>query len=111
MKALRDKFILIPLIISLGLLLISAGWAYYHFRDFNSLLIIHYDGFRGPDFFGTKGNAFQIIGIGFVIMLINGFLADELYWRERLLGYAISFGTTLIALLIFIATAVIISVN
>lgn len=108
---LKDKFVVIPFVAAAFILLISFSIAYINFVDYRGLLIVHYDAFRGPDFFGNKSEIFGILAIGLAVILINGFLADELYWRERFLTYFLSFGTIVFSLLILMAIIGIISIN
>lgn len=92
-------------------LLIGFSLAYVNLADNQSLMVIHFDAFRGADYFGDKDTVFEILLSAAAILLINSFLANELYFRERILSYLIAFATLLFMVLILAAVNVIISVN
>ena len=79
--------------------------------DVQSVLVLHFDAFRGADFFGKPSDVFDILMVGLIVCVINAFLAERLYTRERFLSYVLAFGTVLLSLLILIAVGVIISIN
>ena len=83
----------------------------FGFGDFQGLLVFHFDNFRGPDFLGEVRDVWSILGIGVLALFLNGFLADELYWRERFLAYLLSGISVIFSLLILWAILAIISFN
>jgi len=107
----KDKMTVIPFVVALILLVIAFSYAYVNFADFQGLLIVHFDSYRGADFLGEPKDVFGILGVALAVLIINGFIADELYWRERFLAYIIAYGSVFFSLLILIAVLVIISVN
>ncbi len=111
MRTIKDKFITLPFLAAAILLLITAGIAFLNLWHYQGLLIIHFDSYRGADFFGQKSDVYSMLGIALVALVINGFLADEFYWRERFVSYIFSFGTLFLSLLILIGIIAIISVN
>lgn len=74
-------------------------------------LIIHFDAYKGIDFLGGKAEVFGILISVFSMLLINAFLANFLYNRERFLSYILGFAGLGLMILILIAVSVIISVN
>lgn len=108
---LKDKLIAIPFAMALVVLVVAFSYVYVNFADFQGLLIVHFDSYRGADFLGDPGDVFGILGVALAVLAINGFIADELYWRERFLSHVIAYGSAFFSLLILIAVLVIISVN
>lgn len=108
---LKDKSIVFPFLASFVLLIFSFSFVYVNLVDVSNLLIIHFDAYRGADFFGEKGDIFNILLLGLAVLVLNGLLAGELYFRERFLAYVLAFGSVLFSLLIFIGIVAIISVN
>ncbi len=76
-----------------------------------SSLIVHFDAYKGIDFLGNKIDVFGILLSALVMVLINLFLAEFLYNRERFLSYIFGFISFGLILLILIAISVIISAN
>ena len=107
----KDKFTAIPFALSAVFLVVAFSYAYVNFADFQNLLIVHFDSYRGADFLGDPSDVFGILGVALVILIINGFVADELYWRERFLAYVFACGSAFLSLLILMAVLAIISVN
>ena len=107
----RDKFIIFPFVTSLAILIAGFLIAYSNLAEIQNLLIIHFDSFRGIDFLGDKNDVFGILGMGVVVLIINSFLANAFYWKERFLSYLLSFSTAVFSLLLLIAVLAIISIN
>lgn len=107
----NTKLLFYPFLISGGLILIALIAAVLNFYKISNLLIMHYDGYKGIDFLGEKNDVFSLIGISAVIIILNIWLANRVYFRERFLAYLFSFSSLVISLLILIGVFAIISVN
>jgi hypothetical protein len=107
----KDKFLFYPFLASVILALIAFIRALVRLAKINNLLILHFDSYRGIDYLGNKEDVFSIIGFSFTVIVINFLLAKKLYYKERLLSYFLSFGSTIFSLLILIGVFVIISIN
>ena len=107
------KPILIYVVWGISALLLGAAWASYFvfLAPFSELLVVHFEGGRGIDFFGSKQDVLSIIGIGTAAAFINTVLAMVLCRKDAFLSYLLAFGTLFISLLILLTVAVIISVN
>lgn len=107
----KDKYLRMVGGLSLFILLLTLIILYVSLGSANGPLIIHVDPYRGIDFQGTITDVFGILISGAVIILINLFLADFLYSRERFLSYIFSFSNLGLSALILIIISVIISLN
>lgn len=74
-------------------------------------LIIHFEVDKNIDFLGGRLEVFGILFSVLIMILINFFLANFLYRRERFLSYMFGFISLVVAILILIIISVIISVN
>lgn len=107
----QDKILFYPFLASIGLILIALIRAVIGLVKVNNLLILHFDSYKGIDFLGNKSDVFSIIGLAFVIIIINFILAKKIYYKERFLAYLLSIASPIFSLLILIGVFVIISVN
>jgi hypothetical protein len=110
----KDKYLRAVFGLGLLILLIAFFFIYVEFdvpAESPAGLIIHFDAYKGIDFIGGKLDVFGILITALAIILINLFLADFLYHRERFLSYIFGFGSLGLSILILIAIGVIISVN
>lgn len=96
---------------SAAIWLLALGRAVINLWDQRGLLVIHFDSFQGIDFFGNRGDVYEILGVGAVVLVLNLAIANTFYFRERFLSYLVAAGTLLFSLLILMAINVIISVN
>jgi hypothetical protein len=76
-----------------------------------TLLIVHFDAYRGIDLMGSRRDLFFIPSLGLIALFINSALASMLYFRERFASLLVAFASFASTLLILIAILVIISVN
>lgn len=107
----KDKYLRVVSGMSLLLWLI-AGLIFYAWPgSLSDSLILHFDANKGVDFLGGKSDVLGILLSGIIIILINLFLSNFLYNRERFLAYIFSFANLLVSILILIVINVIISVN
>lgn len=108
---LRDKYILLIFAASAVILVIAAATAFINLSGANNLLVIHFDSYKGVDFFGEKYDVFEIVFTAMAIFLINLFLTNEFYSREKFLSYIFAVNTLIVSILISIAVNAIISIN
>jgi len=107
----KDKFLSYSFGAGVLFILMASGLALFNFIKINNLLVLHFDNYKGIDFLGDKYDVFNVLGISILIILINFWLSIKIYFKERFLSYALSFFSSLFALLILIAVFVIISIN
>lgn len=108
---LKDKYSIAVFAVSAILLIIAFGAAYVNILDNRNLLVIHFDSYKGADFFGDSRDMADILITGVIVWVLNLALANELYFRERFLSYALTASTFLFSVLILIAIRVIIYIN
>ena len=108
---LKDKYTSVFFAAALLFLVVAFGMAYVNILDNRNLLVIHFDAYRGADFFGDRRDVADILITGAIVLSINLWLANELYFRERFLSYALTVSTFLFSVLILVAIRVIISIN
>lgn len=107
----KDKYLRAVFGISFIILIFIFLFTLLKLKNIDGLLIIHFDAYKGIDFLGGKAEVFGILISAFSMFLVNAFLADFLYNRERFLAYIFGFAGLGLAILILIAMSVIISVN
>ncbi|MBI5306703.1 hypothetical protein HZB04_03940 [Candidatus Wolfebacteria bacterium] len=107
----KDKYLRAVFGLSFLLLIFLLAIVFAKLRDISAPLIIHFDVYRGIDFFGGKLEIFGIIATAFIAVVINFLLADFFYWRERFLSYVLGFGSLAFVILILIAVGVIVNIN
>ena len=97
----------------LSLLILAGALASFllKFSGSQNQIIIHFDSYHGINFVGGAKEVFVILGITLLLILINGFMAEHLFHRERILSYFFAFGSLMLSAVIFAAIRVIISVN
>ena len=110
-KVLKEKYLVLPFGLSLVLLLAASGKTLVNFWNLKGLIAIHFDSFRGFDFFGTRGDVYEILGIGAAVLILNIAIANSLYFKERFLSYLIAYATPFFSLLIYLGVGVIIAIN
>lgn len=108
---LKDRYTLALFLLAALILFFGFSKFYVNLWDSKNLLVIHFDAYRGADFFGTASDVLDILISAVIVLLVNLVLANELYLRERFLSYAIATSTPVFMLLILIAVRVIISIN
>ena len=111
MKVFKNKNFVIIFGLGLGFLILTAGVAYLRLAEIRTPLIIHFDAFKGIDFLGDRFDVFNILIVALAIVLINLFLAEFIFDRQRFLSFAFAFIGLAISILILIAISVIIAVN
>ena len=107
----KDKNLRLIFSAATVVLIITAVVGYFKFGSMTEKIIVHFDIFKGIDILGNKADVRAIIIYGFIVSVINFFLADFLYERERFLSYIFSSATLFLSLLILTVISVIISKN
>jgi len=108
---LKDKYLRVVAGISIFIWLLTGIIFYSWFNLSSGNLILHFNAYNGIDFLGSQGDIFGILLSGLVIILINMYLSNFMYNRERFLSYIFSFANLVVSILILIVINVIISVN
>ncbi|MEK7630192.1 MAG: hypothetical protein AAB432_02290 [Patescibacteria group bacterium] len=111
MLILKQKLPLVLTAISAGLFLISGFVVFFNLGGLPSTIILHFDSFRGVDVFGAPSDLSWIWLTGFVAFIVNTFLAYQFFYRQRFISIIFFSFNILIAFIILIALATIISVN
>lgn len=96
---------------SFALLLAAAILTFVKLRDPVTLLVIHFDVFRGIDTLGTRDDALSLLVMAAGLVMINGLLARAFRDRAAIISYLFGYGSFLISILILIAVGVIVAVN
>lgn len=106
----KDQY-LAPAFATAAVLWVAAfSYAYVNTLAASNVLAIHFDAFKGVDFFGSRGDIFNIMIIAAIVWAINAVLAELMYHREKFLSYVIGGATLLYMVLIFLAVGAIISI-
>lgn len=108
---LKDKYLISIFGLSFLVLFISFLTAFFKIGGITNPLIIHFDAYNGVNILGDKIDIFGVFASAFAAGLINFFLSNFFYYRERFIAYVFSFGSFGLSILILIAVSVIISVN
>ncbi len=74
-------------------------------------LVLHFDSFQGVDFLGDTTDFWGIWLGGFACIVLNFFLGEVMFKKERILSYVFLSANLLLSLLLFVITAVIINAN
>ncbi|MEK7162739.1 MAG: hypothetical protein AAB696_00400 [Patescibacteria group bacterium] len=107
----KDKYLRVIVVLSFLILFLSVIIFYLKLGQQTMPLIIHFEAGQGIDFLAGRMEVLGILLSALVIISINFFLADFLYYRERFLSYIFGFGSLIVAVLILIIISVIVSVN
>lgn len=84
------KLLNLSFVVSFVFVAISFALSAIFFYDVNHLLVVHFDIFKGIDFFGTKNDVFLISAQFLSLIVINFFIAKFLYLRVSFLSWAIA---------------------
>ena len=108
---LKDRYLTVIFGLSFLILFIALSIVFFKIGGITNPLIIHFDAYNGINIFGDRVDILGVFASAFAAMLINLFLSNFLYNRERFISYVFSFGSFALSILILIAVSVIISVN
>lgn len=114
--------IAIPLIFTRKLLLILSGLsgvavlgsltlAFLKLGGLPYPLVLHFDSFHGVDFLGDTTDFWGIWLGGFACIVLNFFLGEVMFTKERVLSYVFLSVNLLLSILLFVITTVIIAAN
>ena len=96
---------------SFALVLGGTLWAYFALRLSSGPVIIHFNALSGINLIGSFWSIVGFGATGLVMIAANFFIALELEERDGFMGKLVAAETVLLAGLIFVALAAIISVN
>ncbi|MDP3052404.1 MAG: hypothetical protein Q8N22_00395 [bacterium] len=111
MKIFKNRNFIIIFGLSLGFLILASGATFLRLAEIKTPLIIHFDAFKGIDFLGDRFDVLKILIVALVIILINLFLAEFIFDRQRFLSFVFAYVGLVTSALTLIAIAVIISIN
>jgi len=106
-----QHYFISSIIASAALFAIAAILSYLAFSGSDYLLVIHFDSYKGINWFGNKWDVFGILGTGLFLGLVNFILVGALYSYSRFLSLLFSFFTVFLMILILISVGVIIAIN
>lgn len=107
----KDRYLLVIFCLSALILIFSFIFAFLSLGGITTALIIHFDAYKGIDILAGRSTVFGILFSASAMLIINLFLADFLYHRDRFLAYILSFISLPLTILILIVISVIVSVN
>ena len=107
----RSRILVSLSILSFVLLIASIGAVFLNLEALPSKLIIHFDHFRGVDFFGDITDVWWLVGLVVGMVALNLGLSVGFFYRERIASYFLVATNVLLSLLLLIAVATILSVN
>lgn len=111
----KDKYLRVVGILSILVVFLAGAIFYFQIEadppQAEKLLIIRFEADKDIDFLAGRIEVFGILLSALTMILINFFLANFLYRRERFLSYIFSFASLAITVLILIVISVIVSVN
>ncbi len=96
--------------LSITIILAALFFAYFYFINNPHVIAIHFDVFKGIDYFGTRMDVFGILLVALVINFINTAMAKFLYFRENFLAFAVATINVVFMALILLAI-IVISIN
>lgn len=107
----KDKYLRVVGILSILVVFLAGAIFYLKLGQTITPLIIRFEADKDIDFLAGRMEVFGILLSALTMILINFFLANFLYRRERFLSYIFSFASLAITVLILIIISVIVSVN
>lgn len=107
----RFKTTLVISIFSAAILLFVLGLIYFSRLQLEPPLILHFDSWRGIDFYGGISNLWGIWLVVFFFNLLNFVLAKFFFFRERFVFYLFISVNLILNILLLIIVGTILSVN
>ncbi len=111
MNIFRQKILLVLMGLTGALFGASLILALFRLNGLSYPIILHFDPFRGVDFLGNMTDFWSIWAGGLVFVILNTWLSETLFERERFLSYLFIAANVLIALLMLIITGVVAGAN
>ena len=105
------KSLLILTGLSGGAIVGSFLLALLNFGKLSYPLVLHFDNFNGVDVIGDTADFWGIWLGGIAYITLNFLLGEAMFKKERILSYVFLSINLLLALILFVITATIISVN
>lgn len=110
-KYLEHRVLALSFFIDFLFVVFAFLWGYVRLKDASGPIILHYDNYVGIDFIGGMSQLMWVAALSAVIVITNFFIAAELEARNKFLSRVVASITAVMAVLIFIGFAAIISVN
>ncbi|MFH1246352.1 MAG: hypothetical protein V1489_01065 [Candidatus Liptonbacteria bacterium] len=103
----------VSFIFAVSFLLVASGfaWAYSALRSLQTPIILHFSNITGIDRIGGIEDVIEYGIFGMCVVLVNAAVGIALEPRDNFLSKTIALATLVMAILLFILFAVIISVN
>jgi len=111
MEIFKHRLLLVFLIITGLILILGALVIIGNVGSLPQQLILHFDSFHGIDLFGGYTDLWLVWVMGFVFAIINAVLAEEFFYKNRVLTYIFLGVDVVISLLTLIVVSTIISVS
>ncbi|MGC9610732.1 MAG: hypothetical protein ABSE68_00720 [Minisyncoccia bacterium] len=111
MAIFKQKVLLIFLGLTAALFMSSFILSFFELSGSSYPIILHFEPFRGVDLIGNMTDFWSIWASGFIFAILNTWLAEILFYRERFLSYLFIAANVLISVLILIISGVIIGAN
>jgi len=108
---LREKAPRLLFILTAAFFLASLLFIAFSVGRFGESIILHFDHMSGIDLFGTPASVWGVWALGFAIAAVNTASAEYFFDRDRVIAYIFLAGNFLIGILLFLAVAVVASVN
>lgn len=107
----EDRLIKVNLFSSLMLNIIIWGILFLQVNNLSKEIPLHYNIYFGIDLFGPWYQLFvlPLLGVGF--LLLNFFLGAVYFSKEKIISYFLAGASSLIQILLIIATLAILSIN
>ncbi len=106
-----DKTLRTIFIVSVGIFLVSLIFSFFFAPRLAEPIVLKFDNMRGITMFGESSGLFGIWLAGFCIAILNSAIGNYLFLRERGLAYLFLSVNILIGILIFVAIALVASIN
>lgn len=110
-KILRRRAVSAVFAISFVLVVSGFIWAYFSLRSLKTPFILHFSSLTGIDRIGTMQDVAAFGIFGMCLTIVNAAIGIALEPRDDFLAKVIALATLVMAVLLFILFAVIISVN
>ena len=111
MQMLKDRLIFVSLVLAVILniilwLLLAGKFGFSSYR-----IPLHFNVVYGIDFLGSSRQIYEIPLAGLAVGLVNSFLAMQIYGREKLLAYFLTFSSLAVQIFLLAGAASLIVLN
>lgn len=100
---LADRLIFVSLAVSLLLNIILWIILLNKFGVKSEVIPLHFSVVYGIDFVGPTYLVFELPILGLLVLIVNSLLAKQLYREQNLLAYFLTFGSSLVQILLLLA--------